>query len=159
MRKIILALSLIMLTSVVHGAAYIKIGDIKGESKAMANAKKGYKALSRSSKTINVAKGKESSLAPGFYLHPNGKVVKVTDSKHVDWINLDSVSNTKSRAIKEKGSGMSSGKREKGSGMATGKRQHKPVVIPKADCVKGVVVRGKHKDKKCTHRGHVTVLK
>jgi hypothetical protein len=49
--------------------------------------------------------------------------------------------------------------RDAATGLATGKRQHKAITIAKEACVNGKVVKGKYKDRKCEHRGHVTVLK
>ena len=164
MFKAIIIIILIVLTSASNAAAYLKIGEIKGESKAMANAKKGYDYMKSKSRAIEVPRGGEGKLAPGFYLHPNGKVLKVGQDKKTTW--LDTGSKSAAIKIKEKGSGMSTGKRkmaagatgstrEKGSGMATGKRQHKPVtIVKKSDCAKGTVIHGPHTGKKCTVKGN-----
>jgi hypothetical protein len=139
--------------------SYLKIGDIKGESQAKAKAKEGYKALARKYKRVQVQEGRESSLEPGYYLDPDGKLLHVTNSRQLEWVSLGTGATSMESARKNMQLGSVSKAREKGSGMATGRRTYEPITIAKELCVDGKVIKGKHKDKKCIHRGHVTVLK
>jgi len=159
-KKLILITILLFISGSIQAAAYIKIGDIKGEAKASQKAKLGYKTLAKTHKTIDVPRGQEKKLPAGLYLNPNGKVLRVSGDGHKKWINIESMSaRTKNIGSSGEDSGRKAIPRDKASGLSTGKRQHKPVTISKGDCKKGTVVRGKHKGKKCEFRGHVTVLK
>jgi len=86
------------LAATMFAPAYMKLGDIKGES---------------------------------------------TDSKHKDWIIIESMSSpisaaelrespTRHTAERDVASGQATGKRDAASGMATGKRQHKPMTVTKS---------------------------
>lgn len=165
MSKLIIAITLLIISSAINAAAYLKIGEIKGESKAMANAKKGYDYMKNKSRAIEVPRGGEAKLAPGYYLHPNGKVLKVAQDRTTSWMNAPAATK-----IKEKGSGMATGKRKMGAGVTgstrdaatglpTGKRQHKAEIsIKKSDCARGTVIHGPHTGKKCTVKGNTAMV-
>ncbi len=172
MKKLVILMAVILMSVTVMAwplTGYLKIDDIDGESQAKAAAKMGYKALSRKYKVVQVEDGKESSLEPGYYLHPNGKLLRITAARHKQWIPVQSVSSATIRKEVQRNktvtrpidatSGMSTGKRDAATGLPTGKRQHKAITIAKELCVDGKVTEGQYKGRGCTHRGHVTVLK
>ena len=147
--KILLTFVLLTLSAVAHSAAYIKFDGIDGESKAVEEARAGYATLSSKHPKLHAADGQERTLGNGYFLREDGRLLEVKNGR-TRWI---------------------SSPRDAASGLPTGKRQHKPVsvtkpvdkatplLLHKADCVNGEVVRGEHKGKRCEHRGHVTVLK
>lgn len=175
--KKVLPIVLFLLTNMVMAASYIKIGDIKGESLAKQKARAGYSTLASQSKVLSVAAGQESTLPDGIYMRSDGKLLKVHD-KHHNWIEIQSTSsmhktNTRAQDYNNSRSNRTGAKADDAAhGLPTGKRRHKPfsttkpldkaspkLRISSEDCVDGKVIRGKYKDRKCEHRGHVTVLK
>lgn len=81
---------------------------------------------------VSVCVAFSASAFSAAYLKFDGVEGESKDSKHKGWIDVLSVFGLAPQSeIREKGSGMATGKREKGSGMATGKRQHKPITIMK----------------------------
>ena len=92
------------------------------------------------------------------------KAYKNKYNKEPDLRNYNSSSSNKSSSATDYNSSRSNKAdtatpRDAATGLPTGKRQHKAITIAKTDCVNGKVIKGKYKDRKCEHRGHVTVLK
>lgn len=81
---------------------------------------------------VSVVFAFSASAFSAAFLKFDGVEGESKDKDHKGWIDVLSVSGlTTQSAMREKGSGMATGKREKGSGLATGKRQHKPITITK----------------------------